>query len=114
MHYLVISIAGLFVFNEEKKLIKHTAFKKDPEKIAQVLISKESPEIDKLKREFKDLVIEQPNKATKHFRQNFRKLALETKFVSNNQELNEIINQVAVVKTVKQISKMLSCSYYLI
>ena len=69
MHYLVISIAGLFVFNEEKKLIKHSVFKKDPEKIAQVLISKQSPEIDKLKKEFKDLIIEQPNKATKDFRE---------------------------------------------
>jgi len=106
MHYLVISIPGLFVFNEEKRLIKHTAFKKYPEKIAQVLISKEDPEIDKLKKEFKDLVIEQPNEATKYFRQNFREIALETKFVKNNQELNDIINQVAVAKTVKEISKI--------
>lgn len=106
MHYLVISIAGLFVFNEDKKLIKHKIFEKKSEKIAEILITKQSPEIEKLKKEFKDLVTEQPNKATKHFRENFRKIVLESKFVKNEKELNQILNQVAIDKTMKEISKM--------
>jgi len=106
MHYLVISVAGLFVFNEDDKLIKFKSFKKDPQEIAEILLNRESPEIEDLKKEYEDLVIKQPNKATKYFRENFRKLVLETKFVENEKELNKILNEIGIAQAIKQISKL--------
>lgn len=104
MHYLVISVAGLFVFDEKNKLVKQSIFNNDPEKIAKVLIDEQSPEIDKLKKEFKDLVIDQPNNATKYFRENFREIVLKSGFVTNDSELNKILNEIAIAKTRKEIS----------
>ena len=106
MHYLVISPIGLFVYDEEKELKKHVIFPKNIEMIAGVLITKQDPEISKLQKEFKHLTVEQPNEATRTFRESFRDLALKYKFVKNEKELNKVLNQIMIEKTQKQISKI--------
>jgi nucleolar protein 56 len=108
MHYLVISVAGLFVFNEKNKLIKHIVFEKNPEKIAERLNSfdsgKDFKELKEVKKEFKDLILEQPNQAADYFKENFRKIILDTKFVKNDAELNQLINSVSIERAKLKIS----------
>jgi len=110
MYYLVLSPAGLFVFNGENKLIKHRLFEKDPEKVAERLeifeSGKEIKELEELKKEFKDLEIEQPNKASEYFRNNFRKIVFDTKFVKDDLELNNFLNAVNIARTKLKISSI--------
>ena len=110
MHYLAISIAGIFVFNEKNKLLKHIVFEKNPEKIAENLNSfdagEDFKELKQAKNEFKDLVVEQPNQATDYFKENFRKIILDTNFVKSDVELNKLINSVSIERTKTKISKI--------
>lgn len=106
MHYLVISPIGLFVYDQEKELKKHVIFPKNVEKIADLLIKKDGPEIKELQKEFEHLTIEQPNEATHVFRENFRELALKYKFIKNENELNKILNEILIEKTQREISKI--------
>jgi nucleolar protein 56 len=110
MHYLTVSVAGLFVFNEKNKLLKHVALGKKAEEIAEKLnkfdSGKEFKELTELKKEFKDLVTEQPNQATDYFKKNFRKIVLDINFVKNDVELNKLINSVLIEKSKLKISKI--------
>lgn len=108
MHYLAVSIAGLFVFNEKNKLEKYKLFDKNPEEIAKKLTlferGEEIPELKELRNEFKDLEIKQPNQATEFLRENFRDVIMSTGFVKDEFELNKLLNAVAVAKSKLSIS----------
>lgn len=108
MHYLALSVAGLFVFNEKNKLIKHIPFENDPEVIAKRMddfdSGKKIKELDQLKDEFKDLVVKQPNQGSDYLKDNFRKVVLDTGFVKNDAELNKLINSVSIERTKLKIS----------
>jgi nucleolar protein 56 len=108
MHYLAISVVGIFVFNEKNKLIKHIVFEKEPEKIAERLNSfdagKDFKELNEVKKEFKDLMTKQPNQATDYFKKNFRKIILDTGFVKDDAELNQLINAVSIERAKLKIS----------
>jgi nucleolar protein 56 len=110
MHYVAISVAGLFVFNEKNKLIKHIVFEKKPEEIAERLNSfdsgKEFKELKEIKAEFKDLVLDQPNQATDYLKENFRKIILDTGFVKNDAELNQLLNSISIERAKIKISKI--------
>ena len=108
MHYLAVCVAGLFVFNEDNKLIKFRLFEKDPEGIAKKidLLEKgeEIPELVDLKNEFKDLVTSQPNKATEFLRKNLREIVIRSGFVKNDLELNQILSSFSIAKAKLSIS----------
>ena len=108
MHYLAISVAGIFVFNEKNKLIKHILFEKDPEKIAKKLneldSGKKLKEIDQLKKEFDGLVVKQPNQGSDYLKENFRKIIINSGFVNNDVELNQLMNSVSIEKSKLKIS----------
>jgi nucleolar protein 56 len=110
MHYLAICVAGLFVFNEKNKLIKHILFDKNPEKISEKLNSFDSgedfKELKEIKKEFKDLIIERPNQATEYLKENFRKIILDTNFVKDDIELNQLINSVSIERSKIKISSI--------
>ena len=110
MHYLVISIAGLFVFDEKNKLIKYKLFEKNPEEIARKLEKfekqEEFPELNEIKREIENLIVKQPNPATEYFRKNFRKIVIELDFVKSDTELNQILNSVSVATAKMKISSI--------
>jgi len=110
MHYLAINPVGLFVFNEKNKLVKLKYFKKDSEEIAKKLEKFEKQEdfseLKEIKNEFKDLVVEQPNKATEYFRENFRKIVLDKKTFKDEIELNQFLNSVLIERTKLKISKI--------
>jgi len=110
MHYLAVCVAGLFVFNEENKLIKFNLFEKNPEEIAKKidLIEKgeEIQELKELKEEFKDLVTSQPNKATDFLRKNLREIVIKSGFVKNDMELNQILNAFSIAKAKLTISSI--------
>jgi len=106
--YLSFCIAGIFAFDENKKLIAYRLFEKNPEKIAEKLSSLESgnsiAEKEQLLKQitekgFKDIDEEKDNLASIFLKENFRKLALDLKFVGSENELNKLINDVALIKT---------------
>lgn len=110
MYYLVISPAGLFVFNDKNRLIKFKSFNKNPEEVAKKLDKFERQEdfseLQEIKKEFKDLVIKQPNKATEYFKENFRKIVLGEKIFEDEIELNRFLNSVMLAKSKIKISKI--------
>jgi len=110
MHYLAVCVAGLFIFNEDNKLIKFKLFEKNPEEIAKKIDllerGDEIPEIIDLKNEFGDLVISQPNKATDFLRKNMREIVIKSGFVKNNLELNQILSSFSIAKAKLSISSI--------
>jgi len=110
MHYLAINPIGAFVFDEKNKLVKLKYFGDNPEEAARKLDSFERgepvPEIQEVKNEFKDLVVEQPNKASDFLRQNFRKIVLENNIFRDENELNQFLNSVMMAKSRLSISKI--------
>ena len=108
MHYLALSVAGLFVFNEKNKLIKHILFKKDPAEIAKNMedfdSGKKMKELDQLKKEFEDLVVRQPNQGSEYMKENLRKIILDTGFVKDNVELNKLMSSVSIERSKLKIS----------
>jgi len=110
MHYLAINPIGAFVFDEKNKFVKLKYFGDDPEEAARKLDSFEKgepvPEIQEIKNEFKDLVVEQPNKASDFLRQNFRKIVLENNIFKDENELNQFLNSVMTAKSRLSISKI--------
>jgi len=108
MHYLAVSVAGLFIFNDKNKLIKFKLFEKNPEEIARKidLLEKgeEISELKELKNEFNDLETKQPNQATEFLRQNLREIVKSTGFVKDDSELNQILNTFSIAKSKLSIS----------
>ena len=108
MHYLAACVAGLFVFNEDSELIKYKLFEKNPEEIAKKIDlfekGEEIPELRDLKNEFGDLVTSQPNKATDFLRKNLREIVIESGFVKNDLELNQILSSFSIAKAKLSIS----------
>ena len=108
MHYLAVCVAGLFVFNEDSKLIKYKLFEKNPEEIAKKIDlfekGEEIPELRDLKNEFGDLVTSQPNKATDFLRENLREIVIKSGFVKNDLELNQILSSFSIAKAKLSIS----------
>lgn len=110
MYYLAICVAGLFVFDDKNKLIALKLFKKNPEDIAKKLgkfeIGENFPELEEIKNEVKDIITKQPNPATEYLKENFRKIVLDKKFVKNEIELNNLLNEVAIAKAKMKISSI--------
>ncbi len=110
MHYLAVNPVGLFIFNEEHKLINFKFFSKNPEEAADKLEKFERgeylPELEEIKGKFGDLVTEQPNQATDYFKINFRKIMLEKNLFKNDSELNQFLNSVSIAKSKLKISKI--------
>jgi nucleolar protein 56 len=110
MHYLTVNPIGLFIFNEEHKLINFKVFSKNPDEAAEKLDKFERgeylPELQEIKDKFKDLITEQPNEATDYFKVNFRKIVLENKLFKSDAELNQFLNVVSIAKSKLKISKI--------
>jgi nucleolar protein 56 len=110
MHYLIVSPIGLLVFDDKNKLIKLKSFNKDPEEVAKRLDKferqEEFPELQEIEKEFKDIIIKQPNKATEYFKENFRKIVLDKKIFENEAGLNQFLNSVMLAKSKIKISKI--------
>ncbi|MBN2203202.1 MAG: hypothetical protein JW700_03385 [Candidatus Aenigmarchaeota archaeon] len=110
MHYLVLSFAGMFVFDKENKLVDIRLFEKDPMKIAKAMAEfdagKESEQLRELKKKYKNLVLEQPNQASEFMKDNFRQIIIDSKFVKNDAELNRLIGAVSMERSKIKISKL--------
>ncbi|MFH0929111.1 MAG: hypothetical protein V1818_01995 [Candidatus Aenigmatarchaeota archaeon] len=109
MHYLVLSFAGLFVFDKDNKLVDSRLFEKDPQMIAKAMTEfdagKESKELRELKKKYKNLAVEQPNQASEYLKDNFREIILESKFAKDDAELNRLIGAVSMERSKIKISK---------
>src|SRR3989304_190664 len=107
MHYLTFCVAGLFVFDQNKKLIEYKLFEKDAKKIAEKLAKLENnesfPELEELKRKYS---LETSEEVSSFFKDNMRSFVGETGFIKNEEELNRIINEVSIEYTKNKISNI--------
>ncbi len=111
--YISVCIAGVFAFDENKKLLSYRLFDKNPEDIAKKLTAFENnetfPEIEEVvrilnKKGITDIV--KGKNVVEYLRSNFRRFAIELKFVDSEQELNELISAVAVFQAKAKIKKL--------
>jgi nucleolar protein 56 len=109
MYYLALSVAGLFVFDKNNKLVDSRLFEKNPEEIAKRLssfdVGKDIPELRELKKKYKNLVTEQPNQGSEYMKENFRDIIFKTGFVKDDAELNKLISSVSIERSKLKISK---------
>jgi len=111
--YISTCVAGVFAFDENKKLLSYKFFDKDPESISEKIASfedgKSFPEMKEVIRRLNEKGISEivtkteKNIAVRHLRNNFRRFAIELKFAKNEQDLNALISDVAVFQTKNKI-----------
>ncbi|MBU5557968.1 MAG: hypothetical protein QW751_02975 [Candidatus Aenigmatarchaeota archaeon] len=113
--YVAACVIGLFAVDEKGNLLARRLFQKEPTKIAEALANfasgKRFNELEGLigelrKKGYEDVSTSQPNKATEFVRENFRKLAIELKFVKNQAELNNLLSAVGVASSKAAITKV--------
>ncbi|NIO22585.1 MAG: hypothetical protein GTN38_00975 [Candidatus Aenigmarchaeota archaeon] len=126
--YVVTNILGVFAFDREGKVIVHKLFPKKPEVIAEKLkesrkgeiIEEERTVLNKLRlagykeviwdKRAKDgfiaCVYDPDHRGKEIAKEGFRKLAMDTRFVTTQAELNEIITKVNAFLTKQEVSKV--------
>lgn len=115
--YISTCIAGVFAFDESKKLLSYKFFEKKPEAIAAGMTAfekgKSFPEMEEVLRRLKEKGImetensnSEKNIVVEHLKNSFRRLALELKFARTEQELNGLISAVALEQTKQKITKL--------
>lgn len=105
--FVSVCVTGIFVIDENNKIIDSVPFKKKPKEIVEKLRKFESnesfSELEKIKKKLKDYeIVIDPN--NEFIRNNFRKFSIKLKFVKNQTELNELISLVMTEKTKMKIS----------
>ncbi len=116
MHYVTYCLAGIFVLDEDKRIVDKSLFPKDPKEILEKINDlKKGKEISELKEvlkkiEDKNLVTDIPLKSEKFNIQEIkidkdpRKLSIESCFVKNNKEFNKILSKIQILKTKGKIN----------
>jgi len=126
--YVVTNIIGVFALDRKGNLILHRLFPKKPETIAEKLRRSRSGEIieeerfvlnklrlagykeiiwdKKAKDGFISCVYDPDNKGKEIAKEEFRKLAMDTRFATTQSELNEVISKVNVLLTKQEIKKV--------
>jgi len=113
--YVAAVAIGLFAVDEKGKRIAYILFQKDTERIAELLAKFAAGQsftaLEQLigelrKMGYEDVSIEQPNPAANYVRENFRKLAIELKFVNDQAELNSILAAVGAATAKAVITKV--------
>jgi len=109
-------VMGSFAFDSKGKVLEKRLFPKEPELIASKLakartelIPEEKEIIESLKRKgFKEALtrFEKDSTADKILQSDFRKLALELKWVSSQSELNQILSKVNIELTKSKIREV--------
>ena len=127
--YLGVCVLGVFAYDEKGKPIAHKLFKKDPREIARKLedsgkwlLPEEKALISDLSKKgykeiawSKDLKVKgtetvqvRENPGQEALNRDFRKLALDLKFVKSQAELNQLLTRVQVARTktkLKEVSR---------
>ena len=115
MHYLTYSIAGVFLLDEDKKIVDFSLFKNDPKEIIEKTEKLKNGEIiDELEEIMKrikdnDIVTDIPIKSDKFnineikMDKNPRELAIKSKFVKNDAEYNKLISKIQILETKSKI-----------
>ncbi|RLJ09588.1 MAG: hypothetical protein DRP15_03215 [Candidatus Aenigmatarchaeota archaeon] len=125
--FLATGIIGSFAFDPEGNIIEYRLFPKDPVKISERLkLVREGKVIDEerdiveslVKKGYKEIVWDKPvqlkniscvekkdNLATKTLSANFRRFAIELKWVTTQAELNEIISKVNIELTKSKLKE---------
>ncbi len=115
--FISACVAGVFAFDENKKLLSYKFFEKKPETIAAGMTAFEKgkpfPEMEEVLRRLREKGItetensnSEKNIAVGHLKNSFRRLALELKFARTEQELNHLIAGVALEQTKQKITKL--------
>lgn len=120
--YIATGILGTFAFGSKGELLEHRLFPKDPELIAERVgsedITPEEKEITEglIGKGYKEIIWDkwvslkgaecmymEGNLARKKLQEEFRKLAIDMKWVSKQAELNELMSKVNVILTGKKL-----------
>lgn len=115
--FISACVAGVFAFDENKKLLSYRLFLKKPEEIAAKLLNFEGgktfPEMEEVIRRLKEKGFEETensnsekNIAVEHLKNSFRRFALDFKFAKSEQELNQTISAVALEQAKIKITKL--------
>src|SRR3989344_1041695 len=101
--FIAVCIGGVFVLDKDK-VIDYKLFEKSPKKIIENLEKLERREIIKEIEELSKKHNLKFDFNSGYLRENMRKILIETKFVRSEKELNELINEITILKTKKDIS----------
>jgi hypothetical protein len=126
--YVVTNILGVFAFDKNGKVVAYKLFPKKPEEIVERLKRSRSEEIieeertvlNKLRlsgykeviwdKQAKDgfiaCVYDPDHRGKEIAKEGFRKLAMDTRFVTTQAELNEILTKVNTLLTKEEVSKI--------
>ncbi len=111
--YVAACVIGLFAVDEKEKEIAYRLFPKEPSRIAEMIgkfvAGKSFDELEKLigelrKKGYEDVSTVQPNPASEFVQKNFRKLAVDLKFVNDQSELNNMLSAVGTATAKTAIS----------
>lgn len=103
--FIAVCIGGVFVLDKDK-VIDYKLFEKSPKKIIENLEKLERREIIKEIEELSKKHNLKFDFNSGYLRENMRKILIETKFVRSEKELNELINEITILKTKKDISSL--------
>jgi len=126
--YVVTNMIGVFAFDKDGKVVAYKLFPKKPEEIAERLkesrkgeiIEEERTVLNKLRlagykeviwdKRAKDgfiaCVYDPDHRGKEIAKEGFRKLAMDTRFVTTQAELNEILTKVNTLLTKEEVSKI--------
>jgi len=99
-------LIGIFAVDENQKLIAFELFPKKPEDVIRRLKEFETGQLGAVAKDLKGMsvVLKQPNPATEFLQKNMRRIALEKKFVKNEEELNKFLTSVGVAQVRAKIA----------
>ena len=99
--FIAKNFLGVFALDGNGKIIEYRSFPKEPEKIAEKLSEEceEEKELEaSLKSRYKDIELAKDSE-NKKMNKDYRKLALELKWVKSDSEFNEILAKTNIILT---------------
>ena len=94
MVYLIRTFIGIFVLDENRKVISFKPFPKDANIIATKLMEEEPKELQQAKSELKNKELAVDKEVEIFVKENLLKYAIEHKFVKNQIEFNQFLTKV--------------------
>ncbi len=106
--YLVKTFIGMFLLNEERKVISFKPFPKDGDIVASKLSEDEPKELQQIKSEFKNYEFTSDRQVESFVKENLLKYAIDYKFVKNQIEFNQFLTKVNLELTKQKIKESVS------
>jgi len=108
MVYLIKTFIGIFVLDENRKVISFKPFPKDANIIATKLMEEEPKELQQIKSDLKNKEFVVDKEVENFVKENLLKYAIEYKFVKNQIEFNQFLTKVNSELTKQKIKESAS------